>query len=270
MRKTVIIFIILLLFGGCSHFKQKAFSPVDGDKYIKVISWPTLLVENKGEVGDSIVYKKRVFDLPAIELTKDLIHEAQYDRRCSFLLTIPSGILVLSGKNYSGDGIFYESEEFLTTTYQYKANNSDPGYFDPIYGGIFIYDDPVKAPEVYWYWPGERYNYFYDSHPEVTTKKTNKHTQDLKGFGPLDTQDIEGFGHLKQGFKRELIYTGLSGNSISILYNEFKDDMIRPAFSQQLTYDLTQGNEIGFQGARFQIIEANNISIRYKVIKNFD
>jgi hypothetical protein len=69
-------------------------------------------------------------------------------------------------------------------------------------------------------------------------------------------------------FRRELVYSGVSQGTITILYREFSNDTARPAFSQELRYDLKEGNEIGYNGARFNVIKANNISIKYKVIKH--
>ena len=45
-------------------------------------------------------------------------------------------------------------------------------------------------------------------------------------------------------------------------------DLARPAFSQELRYDLKDGDEIGYKGARFKVIKANNVSIKYKVTKH--
>ena len=69
------------------------------------------------------------------------------------------------------------------------------------------------------------------------------------------------------GFRRELIYSGISKGTVSIEYREFMNDMARPAFSQELHYDLSDGNEIGFRGARFQVIKATNVGIRFKLLK---
>jgi hypothetical protein len=69
------------------------------------------------------------------------------------------------------------------------------------------------------------------------------------------------------GFRRELIYSGTSKGTISIEYREFMNDMARPDFSQELHYDLADGNEIGFRGARFRVLEATNVGIRFKLLK---
>ena len=74
----------------------------------------------------------------------------------------------------------------------------------------------------------------------------------------------------KDSFKRELVYSGISQNTLSILYREFSDSIARPAFSQELKYDLGQGNAIGYKGARFEVIRATNVELVYRVIKPLD
>jgi hypothetical protein len=69
------------------------------------------------------------------------------------------------------------------------------------------------------------------------------------------------------GFRREIVYSGVSKGVLSLLYREFTDGLARPAFSQQLTYDLSDGDEIGYKGARFKVLKATNTSIRYVVLK---
>jgi hypothetical protein len=46
--------------------------------------------------------------------------------------------------------------------------------------------------------------------------------------------------------------------------------MIRPAFNQDLSYDLNEGKTIGFKGLRIEIIKTSNIGIEYKVQEYFD
>jgi hypothetical protein len=74
---------------------------------------------------------------------------------------------------------------------------------------------------------------------------------------------IGGFDELK----KQMIYTGISKGVISVTYREFKNDMARPAFTQDLKFDLSEGRTIGFKGSRFNIIEANNTEIIYEVLK---
>lgn len=70
-------------------------------------------------------------------------------------------------------------------------------------------------------------------------------------------------------FKHQFIFNGKVNNSLKFTYREFIDDMARPAFTQDLQYDLSESNIIGFKGLRLEVIDANNTNIQYKVINNF-
>jgi hypothetical protein len=68
--------------------------------------------------------------------------------------------------------------------------------------------------------------------------------------------------------KRELVYSGVSQGAITLLYREFKNDFARPAFSQELRYDLKEGDEIGYKGARFKVKRASNLGIVFSAIRH--
>ena len=72
------------------------------------------------------------------------------------------------------------------------------------------------------------------------------------------------------GFRHELVYTGTFQGTVTLLYREFINDLARPAFSQELHYDLRDGDEIGFRGARLKVIKASNTSVQYRVLKPLD
>lgn len=72
------------------------------------------------------------------------------------------------------------------------------------------------------------------------------------------------------GFRKELIYTGGGKKEITFSYREFVNDYARPAFSQELKYDISDDKIIGFKGARFEVINSNNTEIKYKVLKHFN
>ena len=67
-------------------------------------------------------------------------------------------------------------------------------------------------------------------------------------------------------FKAELIYTGITGNTISISYREFVDNLSRPAFDHELTYDLNESDEITFRSLKIRVLKADNAKIRFEVI----
>jgi hypothetical protein len=71
-------------------------------------------------------------------------------------------------------------------------------------------------------------------------------------------------------FQQTLIYNGRVGDRIRIGYREFSGDVARPAFSNEVDYDLSESREITYRGARLRIIEANNQRIDYVVLSNFN
>jgi len=73
----------------------------------------------------------------------------------------------------------------------------------------------------------------------------------------------------ENSFQQTLLYSGKVGNKVKVGYREFSGPQARPAFSNDVDYDLDVSKVIGYKGARIEIIDATNESITYKVIQNF-
>jgi len=69
--------------------------------------------------------------------------------------------------------------------------------------------------------------------------------------------------------QRVIEYAGKKGSIIKFIYSEFIDNMARDAFTREFEVDLNDGNIVAYKGAVFEIIEANNATITYKVVKHF-
>lgn len=69
--------------------------------------------------------------------------------------------------------------------------------------------------------------------------------------------------------QRTIEYAGIDGDLVKFIYSEFKEGLARDAFTREFSIDLTKGNVAAFKGAVFEIIEATNATIKYKVIRNF-
>lgn len=69
--------------------------------------------------------------------------------------------------------------------------------------------------------------------------------------------------------QKKLVYTGRSGKTIFLSYREFINDMARPAFTQDLTFDIASDRIVGFRGARIEVMNATNTSIEYRVLTGF-
>lgn len=72
-------------------------------------------------------------------------------------------------------------------------------------------------------------------------------------------------------FKYVALYQGKVDNRIKISYREFKDNMARAAFTQNIEYELDADGTaiIGFKGLRIKVLKATNMDIEYKVLKDY-
>jgi hypothetical protein len=73
----------------------------------------------------------------------------------------------------------------------------------------------------------------------------------------------------RHGYQRELIYNGMSGNTLRFLYREMRYGRTDGSLTQDIQYDLGEGDIIGFKGARIRVLEAKNIHLRYSVLSHF-
>lgn len=141
----------------------------------------------------------------------------------------------------SADGTFYQADEE-----NYLITGALGLYGTWPRGGIYVPDDKSAPPGVYYL--SDIDMMFFKEIPNLE-------------YRPIDLQTASG------GFRREIVYGGVAKGVVSLSYREFSRDMARPAFTQQLTYDLADGAEIGFRGARIKVLEANNLGMRYIVVQ---
>ncbi len=69
-------------------------------------------------------------------------------------------------------------------------------------------------------------------------------------------------------YQYELVYVGLTGSTIRLMYREYSNNFARPAFSQDLTYDLSQSKIITFRSYRIRVLEATNDSLKFVVLSD--
>ncbi len=68
--------------------------------------------------------------------------------------------------------------------------------------------------------------------------------------------------------KKELVYSGKSGDTIDISYREYRGDLAAQAFYQSLSYDLSESTEVSFQNFRFRINSATNSAISVTILSD--
>lgn len=71
-------------------------------------------------------------------------------------------------------------------------------------------------------------------------------------------------------FQHTLIYSGGIGDKITVGYREFQRNVARPAFNNDVTYDLAESMILEYKGARLGVLHVSNAEIKYKVLEGFD
>jgi len=99
----------------------------------------------------------------------------------------------------------------------------------------------------------------------VTTFNVAACGNDSTGFQKLKKPTVS-----QDTIQRTLIYSGKVGNKINVSYREFSGNIARPAFSNNVEYDISESNQIGYKGALVEVIEATNRFIKYRVLSNFN
>lgn len=69
-------------------------------------------------------------------------------------------------------------------------------------------------------------------------------------------------------FRAEMIYSGMSGQTIRTVYREYSGNFIRPAFTQELQYDLSQDSTIAYRSIEIELLEASNSRLRFRVVED--
>jgi hypothetical protein len=71
-----------------------------------------------------------------------------------------------------------------------------------------------------------------------------------------------------KAFRAEIVYSGISGTTLNATYREYVNDLARPAFAQQLQYEVSQEREIAFRTIRLEVLRATNSQIEFKVVSD--
>lgn len=195
------------------------------------------------ELGDTMIGRSYSLSTPAIRLQGDISHVTS-NIGMPVRLDLPKGVLKKTGQD--ARGVYYASDALLRTYPTLNSSAREPG-------GVYV--PHVSAEPAMLFWSPRSAGAAFVDRPGVPIALAS--APDVIDVAPDNR-------------KKELIYTGVSKNIISILYREYQNDMARPAFSQELKYDLGEGRTIGFKGARFEVIKATNLGITYRVLKHLD
>lgn len=147
---------------------------------------------------------------------------------------------VKSKQNVSSDDIYIIKDSKWTCNYKTIDNL------------LYICNEDTSKYDIYIYLSGKPKTLYYKSYRisyEIIDSPAGL-------FKPIDIIQIG-------SFKQELIYNGKSKDTLRVSYREYVDDLARPSYFQDLTYDLSESKEIAFRDIKMEVLEATNTNIKF-------
>lgn len=217
-------------------FSLKSFAQFKDVPFQKeLILTPEIQKEEKANIGESLILNKNLIKKPAVEI-----------------IEIPDfKIYSISHHLNVGDILPLQAT---------KENNLY--YYD--------LDKPSKHKGVYFGLMFNVKNKKYDALYSASSK--------LGGIG-VKTKVVDGIevreadylsNDCSSCYSYEFIYNGKSNNTLKFIYREFIKDLARPSFTQELQYNLDEGNTVGFKNMRIEIVKASNSEIEYKILSHLN
>ncbi|MDK9721984.1 MAG: hypothetical protein OEL53_12460 [Rhodospirillales bacterium] len=224
-----------LLASGCANVQE--IDKTDEALVEKVLT-PAVGETAKGTIGDTLIEQKHVFYAPGIKLRQS--YETEWIRNGgtrAFPFSFEAGTELKRISTHNGVSI-----------YSGPAKGGLIGLSPMIVGnyGIGVRDDGAVA-----------YVQLAKGVIEETPGRSVKFDK---------TQVVD---ETSDSVKREFIYSGRTGDALYFTYREFLRDMARPAFTQNVTYNVKDGPIVGFKKLRLEVQKATNTEITYRLLSGF-
>lgn len=175
-----------------------------------------------------------------------------------------------------GEAIFQEEEGYFSDAIKVTKSSNIKGTSKPVeiqVNDIFIHKETVNKSRYFYSEPNDKGTLYAIV---ITAKNKQRFLRyEMSGWTgydfeePIEYIETKAPNKDKNYFNREFLYTGKNGNVVKFTYREFSNSLARPAFYQDVEYDLNESNIIGFRGMRIEILEATNTKINYKILNGF-
>lgn len=253
-RQTLTALTLVALSGcavisGPDPLPEREFGPVNPIVSEEDVPTPRLNEISRVTVGESMVTLVRRQATAKVVIARPITARVRYSKSSDAVATLAAGEYTMTAGEKNGGNYYSGVNQPIvgfsdTPGGQLIPSNNTKG------GGVYVAHD--NTPWIYWFWSSWK----------------------LPVMAKVEAGEVQlvpiPYSIGKATFRRELVYSGRTGNTLNVLYREFANDMARPAFSQALQYDLSTDPVIGYQGARFRILSADNTGISYEVLSHLN
>ena len=231
LRALAVAYAVMLLAAPASALAQ-GFRPAEVELHERQA--PAVGAITTAEIGEAVAISEKFLSVPAVRLLEPLRSKSAFGNA----VLLQPGLYDFVGENSKGR--FFQARGLIKLSGLGITDNWDGG-------GVFV---PLNGGPAGAYW---------------VNGLGGRHVGEVAGGAKIE--HVAASDQEFDGFRRELIYTGASGGSVRLTYREFVNSMARPAFTQDLSFDLSPGVEIGYKGARLKVIGAGGTSIEYELLK---
>lgn len=180
--------------------------------------------------------------------------------------------IITTGSGYYADGLYVNNTNNTSTV------TISQGFYELVHNdNMYKYYYPASR-EMLIFYNGYGVKQNYDL--ELRIGNDNSFGVSTNKYGYANAKSIKNnlqieqknnyFIAKKNSLQQTVIYTGKQDNILKFSYREFSNDMARPAFTTDITYDMNESNIIGYKSFRAEVIEATNTEIKYKIIQGFN
>jgi hypothetical protein len=247
--------LLLATLTGCSVISgpdplpEREFGPINPIVTEEDVPTPNLNQVNRVTVGESMISLVKRQATAKVVIEKPVTARTRYSQSSDAVATLAPGEYKMTAGERNG-GNYYSGASQPVVGFSDKPGGQPSPSENTRGGGVYVSRD--KTLWVYWFWSSWKL-------PVMARIE----------LGEVRLVPIP-YATGKATFRRELVYSGRAGNTLNILYREFANDMARPAFSQSLQYDIGTDPVIGYQGAKFKILSADNTGISYEVLSHLN
>ena len=240
--KIYIVLLLSLVFVGCASSPIK----MSEDTETEIVEYPTIGKTVAKGLGDSIVAKGARNTNDAIDIAK----ATQFNKKEGESSIWTCAVTVSPGTFYKRgvwDTQSRKADCFGPVTYQLTLSDGSTNWNCPGIDGIA--DICRDTNEKYFL-------------AVLTTQVELKQDHDNIR---MSKKVVE----FEDNFVQEIVYNGKAGNHLKFIYREFSDSVTRPAFTQEIQYDISESPIVNFKNVQLEVVQASNTKIVYKLINNF-